>query len=113
MIHISSDLPISMEPVDPMFDLLERDSSHSKLFAQIKKSLEENGIMSGYRLGSLGTHEEYSLLKDSGYWVVAFSERGRHDVIGIFPDFHDATEMLLCKMLNTNDEYFDWKAVFL
>lgn len=112
MIHIESDLPISMQPIDPAFDLLEKDSSHAKLFAQIARCLENNGITSGYRLGGLGSHEEYSIFKDAGYWVVAFSERGMHDIVGIFPDFHDATEMLLCKMLDSNDKYFDWKEVF-
>ncbi|RKQ63120.1 hypothetical protein C8E02_0137 [Vogesella indigofera] len=112
MIKIDGDLDIDFSTLPDNQDLLEKDSSQKKLFSCIHECLNNNGIKSGYTLGYLGGNEEYSLFKRSGYWIVAFSERGRHDAIAVFMDFHDATEFFLGKMLDLSNKYFDWEKVF-
>ncbi|RQO73160.1 hypothetical protein DBR44_09600 [Aquitalea sp. FJL05] len=111
MIRLESDLNISFAALQPEQDLLEKDSSQEKLFKTIATCLKEHEILNGYVLGRLGNHEEYSLFKNSGYWIVAFSERGKHEACGVFMDYFDATEMFLCKMIRPNP-FFDWKKVF-
>ncbi len=106
MISITADIDISFKPVDPSL------YSEKKLYEQIASCLLENSITSGYVLGCLGEHEEFSLFKSGDYWIVGFSERGNHYAKGIFMDFASATDFFFSIMLGSNAKYWKWIDVF-
>ncbi len=110
MIKFEIDLDVTFKNTSP--DALDMYSSQERLFEKIVECLKKNGINTGYSLGRLGGSEGYSLFKYLEYWLLVYSERANNELIGIFVDFHDATDFFLCKMLDTNDNFFDWKEVF-
>lgn len=111
MITISSDMPVDFRPMDPFFDLLNRDSSEAALFDAVRGYLDARGVVGGYSLGKLGVDEELSLFKNDGYWVVAYSERGTSHFNGIFHSYFEATEFFIWSLVKPRQTTVDWKTV--
>lgn len=112
MIEINSDMPLDFKPMDSFFDLLSRDSNETELFNAIREHLEASGVVGGYSIGRLGSHEELSLLKNDGYWVVAYSERGVSHFLGIFRSYVEATEFFIWSLVKPQPPMLNWTAVF-
>jgi hypothetical protein len=113
MIKVDSNLSIDFSPLPLFFDVLESQVGIEIFYKRLDLYLKDQGAVTAfgpvypYCLGFLGEHEQFSLIKNSGYWVVAFTERGSSRFLGIFKSGIDATNFFISQVSKTENT-FKW-----
>lgn len=116
MIKITSSLAVKFDS-DQSLDInpteIINPDAQRRLLKKVDAYLLEKGA-SCYSVGVVGDDGDTSIIENSGYWVITYSERGETRFIAIFFSFMDAVKFFICNRIGKHQSMddFSWGDIF-
>ena len=92
MIQITHDIHVNLDAVPPDDDFVYNDMDKNKYYDLVANAIKSYPHYGKFEILKFSNSEDtFSLIRESGYWIICYSERGKAQFIAIFKGMADAT----------------------